>query len=82
MLSPAAYNARVGLAIVCPITSQVKGYPFEVVLPDGLPIRGAILADRVKSPDRVQRRAEPAGRAPTEVVREVLARLRPLLGLE
>ena len=45
VLSPAVYNGKVGLALFCPVTSQVKGYPFEVALPDGLPISGAILAD-------------------------------------
>ena len=49
VLSPAAYNGKVGLAILCPITSQVKGYPFEVLIPDGLEISGAILSDQVKA---------------------------------
>src|SRR2546427_12812343 len=51
VLSPAAYNGRVGLALFCPITSQVKGYPFEVPIPAGLPISGVIGADQVKSLD-------------------------------
>src|SRR5437660_9952142 len=51
VLSPSAYNGRVGLALLCPITSQVKGYPFEVTLPHGLPITGVVLADEVKSLD-------------------------------
>lgn len=51
VLSPAAYNGRVGLVLLCPITSQVKGYPFEVALPDGLPVTGVVLADQVKSLD-------------------------------
>jgi len=51
VLSPAAYNGKVGLAILCPITSQVKGYPFEVQIPDGLKVSGAILSDQVKSLD-------------------------------
>jgi mRNA interferase MazF len=51
VLSPAAYNGRVGLAILCPITSQVKGYPFEVLIPAGLGVTGAILADQAKSLD-------------------------------
>ena len=58
VLSPAAYNGKVGLAILCPITSQVKGYPFEVVIPDGLEISGAILSDQVKSLDWKARKAE------------------------
>ena len=58
VLSPAAYNGKVGLAILCPITSQVKGYPFEVLIPDGLEIGGAILSDQVKSLDWKARKAE------------------------
>jgi len=51
VLSPAAYNKKVGLAIFCPITSQVKGYPFEVLIPKGVKASGAILSDQVKSLD-------------------------------
>jgi mRNA interferase MazF len=51
VISPAAYNRRVGLALCCPITSQVKGYPFEVALPVSLPVAGVVLSDQVKSLD-------------------------------
>src|SRR4029453_7420094 len=51
VLSPAAYNGKVGLAILCPIKNQIKGYPFEVVLPSGLAVTGAVLSDQVKSLD-------------------------------
>ena len=51
VLSPAAYNAKVGLALLCPITNQVKGYPFEVPLPPGGTVTGVILSDQVKSLD-------------------------------
>ena len=51
VLSPAAYNEKVGLAILCPVTSHMKGYPFEVLIPDGLEIGGAVLSDQVKSLD-------------------------------
>src|SRR4030067_757080 len=51
VLSPQAYNARVGLAVVCPVSARIKGYPFEVPLPSGLPVEGAILADRAESLD-------------------------------
>ena len=51
VLSPAAYNGRVGLALLCPITNQAKGYPFEVPLPEGLPVTGVVGADQVKSLD-------------------------------
>ena len=51
VLSPQNYNGKIGLAILCPITNQIKGYPFEVLLPVGLPVAGAILSDQVKSLD-------------------------------
>ena len=62
------------------MTSQVKGYPFEVLLP-GLPVAGVVLADHVKSLDWKERRAEAADQMPDEVPSEVLDRLAPLLGL-
>lgn len=79
VLSPVAYNEKVGLALCCPITSRIKGYPFEVVLPDGLPILGAVLADQAKSLDWNARRFESAGTAPAETVAEVLGKLLTLL---
>lgn len=79
VVSPRAYNARVGLALLCPITSQVKGYPFEVALPDGLPVSGVVLADQVKSLDWKARRAERAATLPEAAVDEVLAKLATLL---
>jgi mRNA interferase MazF len=51
VLSPYSYNEKVGLALLCPITNQVKKYPFEVIIPPGLPVTGVILADQVKSLD-------------------------------
>lgn len=80
VLSPSNYNRRSGLAIVCPITSHVKGYPFEVGLPQGFPITGMVLADHVKSLDWRKRRAEPVGRVPPGILRDVLDRLASLLG--
>lgn len=79
VLSPAAYNIRVGLAILCPITSQVKGYPFEVRIPPGLPVAGAILSDQVKSLDWRARHAEPACALPADIVAEVLQKLGTLI---
>jgi mRNA interferase MazF len=79
VISPAAYNRKVGLALACPITSQVKGYPFEVALPAGLPISGVVLSDHVKSLDLAARGATRAGVAPADVVAEVLAKLAPLV---
>lgn len=79
VLSPRSYNAKVGLALCCPITSQVKGYPFEVALPARLPVGGVVLADQVKSLDWQSRHAEVAARAPAAVVNEVLEKLSVLL---
>jgi mRNA interferase MazF len=79
VLSPAAYNGRVGLALLCPITSQVKGYPFEVPLPEGLAVVGAVLADQVKCLDWRARKASRICTVPEEVLVQVLRRLTPLL---
>jgi mRNA interferase MazF len=81
VLSPALYNRRASLMLVCPITNQAKGYPFEVALPDGLTIAGVVLADHVKSADWTARRAQFAMKVPPEVLADVTAKLRPLLGL-
>jgi mRNA interferase MazF len=58
VLSPAHYNSKVGLAILCPITTQIKAYPFEVEIPQGLPMSGAILSDQVKNLDWRARNVE------------------------
>ena len=79
VLSPRAYNARVGLAICCPITSHVKGYPFEVALPGGLPVRGCVLSDQVRSLDWRARRAQRFARLPRAATLEVLQKLATLL---
>lgn len=79
VLSPGNYNGKVGLAIFCPITSQIKGYPFEVALPKELPVTGVVLSDQVKSLDWRSRNAQFACQAPTEVLTEVLQKLSTLV---
>lgn len=79
VLSPDSYNRLVGLALVCPITNKRKGYPFEVVIPDGVNVTGAILADQVRSLDWKIRRAEFIVRLPDSVIREALGKARTLL---
>lgn len=79
VLSPAAYNSKVGLAILCPITSQIKGYPFEVTLPSGLAVSGAILADQVRSLDWRARQAEWICALPAETMNEVLQKVSVLV---
>lgn len=80
VLSPRIYNAKSGLALVCPITNQVKGYPFEVAVTAGQGLTGVVLADHVKSVDWKARRTEKLGHCGPEVIDEVRARLAPLLG--
>ena len=79
VLSPIAYNGRVGLALMCPITNQVKGYPFEVRIPPESAVNGAVLADQAKSLDWRVRQAAYICTLPDEVVRAVLERLATLL---
>ena len=80
VLSPRSYNQKSGLALLCPITNQIKGYPFEVPLPQGCGASGAILADHLKSVDWTAHRAAKIGRIPPPTLDEVLAKLAPLLG--
>ena len=79
VVSPATYNGKVGLALLCPITNQVKGYPFEVIIPAGLEVTGAVLSDQIKSLDWKVRRAEFACKLPEAVAQEVLKKLNTLL---
>ena len=78
-MSQASYNAKVHLAVMCPITSRVKGYPFEVEIPPGLKVARAVLSDHPKSLDWRERRAERIDRMPDEILAGVLARLESLL---
>jgi len=81
VLSPTEYNRTVGLAAVCPITNQAKGYPWEVEIPDNPFVSGAVLADQVKSLDWRQRRAEfictPDDGLLDDVVEKAIALLSP-----
>lgn len=79
ILSPAEYNGKVGLALLCPITSQIKGYPFEVLVPAGLKVQGAILSDQLKSLDWRARKAAVICSFPVPVIGEVLSKLSTLL---
>ncbi|MBI2986584.1 MAG: endoribonuclease MazF [Deltaproteobacteria bacterium] len=79
VVSPASYNGKVGLAIFCPVTSQVKGYPFEVNVPPGSQIDGVVLSDQVKSLDWRARGAEFICKLPQVIILEVLDRIAVLL---
>ena len=79
VLSPQTYNSEAGLAIPCPITNQIKGYPFEVLFPEGLLIEGAILSDQVKSLDWHSRNVEFICTLSDETISEILQKLSALL---
>jgi len=79
VISPAAYNGKVGLAILCPITNQIKGYPFEVIIPQGLKVTGAVLSDQAKSLDWKARKAALICKLPESVINDVLKKLNTLL---
>jgi len=78
-VSPESYNSKVGLALLCPVTNRVKGYPFEVQIPDGFKISGAVLSDQIKSLDWRARRAKLICTLPDSTVREILNKLGTLL---
>lgn len=79
VLSPQSYNEKTSLMLCCPITTKVKGYPFEVAIEGIASIRGVILADQVKSLDWQVRRAERKGKVTKEVLEEVVLKIRAIL---
>ncbi|MBC7339347.1 MAG: endoribonuclease MazF [Firmicutes bacterium] len=78
-ISPRAYNGKTNLGIFCPVTSQVKGYPYEVRVPAGVGVSGVILSDQVKSLDWEAREAEFICTLPEQTLSEILAKLRTLI---
>ena len=79
VLSPASYNGRVGLMVCCPITTQSKGYPFEVLIKNNLKVSGVILADQVKSLDWKARGAKKKGRISEDELSETLNKLKAVI---
>lgn len=79
VLSPRSYNGKVGLALCCPITNQVKGYPFEVRIPEGEAVTGVILSDHIRSVDWRGRQAEFITTLPAAQLEAVIARIEALL---
>ena len=79
VLSPSAYNGKVGLSLCCPITSRSKGYAYEVAVPPGLGVSGVILADQIKCLDWRARKADFICPVPVQTVQQVLAKLATLL---
>jgi mRNA interferase MazF len=81
VLSARSYNGKTGLCLVCPVTGQAKGYPFEVELGEGLPVQGVVLSDHVKNTDWQARKAERITSVEEEVLARVRAKLKLLLGI-
>ena len=79
VLSAKEYNSKTGMGIFCPITSRLKGLPFEVKLPEEIEIRGVILADQIKSLDWRGRNANFIGKVPEEIIQEVIFKLEAII---
>jgi mRNA interferase MazF len=79
VISPSPYNRKTDLALMCPITSKVKGYPMEVLIPPDLPIEGAVLSDQVRSLDWKARNASFICKLPDDVMSEILGKLSTLI---
>ncbi len=82
VLSPANYNAKSGLAVLCPITSRANGYPFETALPENLPVQGVVLSDHLRSLDWQARKAKLICRLPAEIIEDITAKIVALIGIE
>lgn len=79
VLSPRVYNGRTKLGVFCPITSRIKGYPFEVPLPDSLSTNGVVLADQIRSLDWCKREAQFIEQVSLRIVTEVKSKIAVLL---
>lgn len=78
-ISPKVYNSKVGLALFCPITNQIKGYPYEVILPPNLPVSGVIISDQIKSLDWKIRNADFIIKVPRNIMNETLSKFSTLI---
>ncbi len=81
VVSPALYNSRSGLALVCPVTTKSKGYPLDVHLSDGFPVYGVIQSDQFRSLDWKERKFTAIAKVPDSTLQSVLNKIRSLLGL-
>ena len=79
VLSPRPYSQKSSLALLMPITKQLKGYPFEVLLPKGLQVQGVILVDQIRCLDWKARNVRFVESVPEDVIQEVQAKIQPLL---
>ena len=79
VISHTDYNRKAGLIVCCPVTGQIKGYPFEAALPEGLKVQGAVLSDQVKSLDWSARKAKFIDHVPDAVIKEVVAKVAAII---
>lgn len=79
VISPKSYNEKTGLVIICPVKTKVKGYPFEVIIPEDLKVSGIILSDQVKSINWKIRKADYVCKLPEEKLSEVLSKIHTLI---
>ncbi len=79
VLSPKAYNKKTNLIIACPITSQAKGYPFEVLV-DEKKVKGVVLADQIKTLDWQQRNVRFIQKSPSSTLASVIEKISLLIG--
>jgi mRNA interferase MazF len=82
ILSPRAFNTATGLAVACPLTSQVKGGSFEVPVPAGEGLSGVVLVDHLRSVDWLERNAEFKGKASKALVSDVVARIAAIIEVD
>ena len=80
VLSPSTYNNKTSTMLCCPMTTQIKGYPFEVII-QAQGISSAVLSDQIKNLDWRARKATLKGKASPEEVDEVRAKIAALLGM-
>jgi mRNA interferase MazF len=78
VVSPASYNGKTGLMLYCPMTTQIKGYPFEVMIAGSRP--SAVLSDQIKSLDWVARKASHKGKVSAAELAQVQKKASLLLG--
>jgi len=78
VISPSSYNGKTGLMLCCPMTTQIKGYPFEVIISDNHP--SAVLSDQIKSLDWVVRKASYKGKIISNELGEIRKRVSALVG--
>jgi mRNA interferase MazF len=82
VLSPKRFNIATGLMLACPVTNQLKGSPWEVPIPKGVRVTGAVLSDHVRSIDWLARNTDYHSDATDEIMCEVLGRIEAILSID